>query len=693
MKKLIYSLLSLLAFSTASAQCGTDAYNYELVKDKLTEGEDYTDYIERNFEYHRGEVVHQKKASRIIPVVFHIVHAYGEENISKEQIEDQMRIINEDFQRTNADASKTRDIFKSRAANLDIEFKLARIAPDGSCTEGITRTYDPVNTIEDRTDSDQEVKTAVPIWDRNKYMNVWVVKDIESGVTGSRILGYAQFPGNNSQTDGIVVVHDHIGSIGTSSLANAGRTLTHEIGHWLGLYHPFQGTRGSSGCFGSGDRVDDTPPVAESSFGCTSGQNPNTCNTDSPDEVDNVENFMDYNNGNCMNMFTEGQKTRAYNYLASTSVQGRGLVVSATNLLATGVNTTPTCAPIADFWYGPNQELTTICAGQTMTFEGLSYNGEVTSRTWTFEGGTPSTSSEENPTITFNQPGIYEVKLQVSNSSGTDEISRSKFVTVLPAEADNKAPFGTDFTEDVDDWDLEYSDGTGWAKNNARGYSDDASLEMIINENSPRATRFRAIMPPVDIAALGEGAELHFKYAYARRATTSTEVLQVLISDDCGDNWRSLGGFNGNNLTTSDVSPGWRPSTSSDWDAKVISLAGYIESNNAQIRFDVISNSGNSVFIDDINIGFNALSTPSFRRDIGLKISPNPATNSITLRMNENINRGVVSIVDITGRLLLQQNLEASNQTISTASLANGVYSVVVQSEGSNWSKKLIISK
>ena len=93
-------------------------------------------------------------------MVFHVIHAYGDENISKAQIEDQLRVVNEDFQRQNADASQTRDVFKSRAANFNIEFKLARIAPDGSFTEGITRTYDPINMIEDYEDRDNEAKSV-----------------------------------------------------------------------------------------------------------------------------------------------------------------------------------------------------------------------------------------------------------------------------------------------------------------------------------------------------------------------------------------------------------------------------------------------------------------------------------------------------------------------------------------------------
>ncbi|MGB1037317.1 MAG: M43 family zinc metalloprotease, partial [Bacteroidia bacterium] len=519
MKKILFILLGIALWNSSIAQCGTDEYNRRLDADKVEDGEHYLDYLSRfdDFQFEEDVNLKTKKAIRTIPVVFHIVHAYGEENISKAQIEDQMRIINEDFQKRNADTSKTRSYFKSRAANMELEFKLARIAPDGSCTEGITRTYDPINTIEDYEDQDQEVKNAVKPWDRNKYLNIWVVSTILSSGTGT-ILGYAQFPGRSAETDGVVMIHDRVGTIGTASAGGAGRTLTHEIGHWLGLYHPFQG-----GCTSNNnwtDRVDDTPPVKEASYGCTAGSNPNTCNNDFPNEIDNVENFMDYANGSCMNMFTNGQKTRVNGYLASAS--GRAYNVSGATALATGINTNPSCGPIADFWYG--QEKTVICEGGTISFDGMSYNGEIKNRTWTFEGGVPATSSVEDPTVRYDKAGVYKVELEVSNDQGSDKVTRNLFVTVVPSTSQNKAPYSEDFATNISGWDLTSEFGTGWSRRVGVGYSENNSLEMVVDENSPRSTRFSAIMPPVDMTAVQTPTNLHFKYAYAQRESAATEV-------------------------------------------------------------------------------------------------------------------------------------------------------------------------
>lgn len=670
-------------------QCGTDEYNRILVQDKLSEGQDYVDYLEsqRDFEYASTVDTKTKKAIRTIPVVFHILHAYGDENISKAQIEDQLRVVNEDFQRKNADASLTREYFQSRAANFEIEFKLARVAPDGSYTEGITRTYDPVNMIEDYEDGTNEAKTAVPAWDRNKYLNIWVVKEIKSSGTGT-ILGYAQFPGQNASTDGIVMIHNRVGTIGTAVSSGKGRTLTHEIGHWLGLYHPFQG-----GCSNRNDRVDDTPPVAEASYGCTAGQNPNTCSNDFPNEIDMVENYMDYANGACMNAFTNGQLARVNGFLASNNF--RGLNISAQNITATGVNTNPVSKPIADFWYD-NPDKKVICAGNTMTFKDYSYNGNITNRTWKFEGGTPSTSTAVNPTIMYNTPGVYKVELSVSNSAGETTQTRALFVTVTPQIAESKAPYGQDFesTNSTNGWQFEKDLlGNGWAKTNVIGYSGTNSIQAYVDENTPTSLRMSAISQSVDVSEYEVPLNLHFKYAYARRVSSASEILIILASDDCGDSWSTLKAYNSTNLVTGPVSPDWEPQNKQDWGRASLSLSKFIDAQNLMIRFDVISQQGNAVFIDDINVGEFALSTDDFARINTLTIIPNPAQNSFKIKSDHSLQNGELSILDMTGRLVLQQKLDPSHQVIDVENLPSGAYTVHLNSEIGVWSNKLIISK
>ncbi|NNJ56341.1 MAG: T9SS type A sorting domain-containing protein [Bacteroidia bacterium] len=696
MNKYKYLTLSLLLVLTnfAFAQCGTDERARLTHLDVLQDGQTMADYLEANrgFEFEESYDVRGKKAIRTIPVVFHVVHQYGDENISKEQIEDQLRVLNEDFQRLNADTVNTQPQFKARAANFNIEFKLARVAPDGSCTEGITRHQSDL-TIE--PDGYDWVKSVV-MWDYKKYLNIWVVKQILNDNPSSTLLGYAVFPGdrNASTRDGIVMRSDRVGTIGTAVQSGAGRTLTHEIGHWLGLYHPFQGSWNGSyvttGCYGNGDRVSDTPPVEESTRNCPTGAN--TCNTDSPDEVDMVENYMDYSTGTCQNAFTNGQLARANGYLNDLNTRGRN--IAASNVSATGVNTNPSCGPIADFWH--SSKSTYVCVGAEIDFEDHSYNGAIDDRTWTFEGGTPSVSTYENPTVTYNTPGVYKVELEVSNSDGTDNLVRTKFITVYPDSSAIKASFGEDFaaSTSVDGWQLGVDHTWGWRRNTLRGYSGKECLEALNDDETPPGSRYALTLPPVDVSNHGEPIYFSFRHAYARRNTSSSDILLISASENCGDNWRTLKGLNYiNGLETGTVAPGWKPYVASHWGYTELDLSAYSNSPNLILRMEVVSQSGNSVFIDDINIGRFPLKVSTYENDVELSIVPNPAQNTVNINLNKNYGSFDVSIVDIAGRLLLQQNLNQNQKTLNTSDLANGVYTVWVNVEGKMWSKKLIINR
>jgi PKD repeat protein len=187
-----------------------------------------------------------------IPVVFHILHTYGTENISDAQILDQVAILNRDYAALNADLADIVDNtpFDTLAADTKIQFKLAQLDPNGECTNGIDRIYTHLtNEASDASKLNQ--------WPREKYLNVWVVKSIgDAGVAG-----YAYYPsavsGPLAPFDGILILHNYIGSIGSASLYNS-RALTHEVGHWLSLQHPWGSTNEPEVACGD-DLVEDTP--------------------------------------------------------------------------------------------------------------------------------------------------------------------------------------------------------------------------------------------------------------------------------------------------------------------------------------------------------------------------------------------------------------------------------------------------
>ncbi|MEN9640765.1 MAG: hypothetical protein RLZZ262_2634 [Bacteroidota bacterium] len=244
-----------------------------------------------------------------IPVVVHIIHEgepYGTgSNISDEQIFSAIEALNEDF-RHMAGTNGYGD-----GPDIGIEFCLAARTPTGTATNGILRVNGSSVTnystmgieASGGNGADEAAVKALSTWPRDQYMNIWVVNEIENNDAGNGIQGYAYFP-FNSPLDGIVILHNAFGTVGNvKSNTDMNRTLTHEVGHFFGLYHTFHDTSsctGESSCSTQGDRVCDTPVTIQSA----------SCTNPACSGTQQVENYMDYTPETCQNMFSEGQKLR-----------------------------------------------------------------------------------------------------------------------------------------------------------------------------------------------------------------------------------------------------------------------------------------------------------------------------------------------------------------------------------------------
>lgn len=239
-----------------------------------------------------------------IPVVFHIIHN-GEPvgvggNLLKSKIDRQLEILNEDFNRLNLDASETLEEFQELATSFEIEFIYAKQSPDGFETNGIVRVP---GSQANYSYQERAVLSSESYWPAEDYLNVWVA-DLAGGS-----LGWAEFPvsnlagldaaSNNRLIDGVTIDYVYFGENPDSpSFESKGRTATHEMGHFFGLRHIW----GDGGC-SIDDFCEDTPPASSSSSGCNLSKT--TCGS-----LDMVQNFMDYTNDACMNIFTFDQKSR-----------------------------------------------------------------------------------------------------------------------------------------------------------------------------------------------------------------------------------------------------------------------------------------------------------------------------------------------------------------------------------------------
>ncbi len=275
-----------------------------------------------------------KVASITIPVVFHVNDPNNPQKVTMAQVQSAIDILNEDFTATNWDIGNIRTEFSSIIANMDINFCLATKDPNGNATTGITYHYNNYNGRE--PDGYGTSVKSVEYWPGDEYLNIWIVNYVEDDNDLYRS-GWAFLPDSwvaSNNLDGIVYNHRYLGYTGSSDVSGTSswqqemaRVLTHEVGHYLNLYHTFENY-----CSSPGDYVNDTPPVYyHGSTNCD--QIGDKC---SGVTVVNDQNYMDYTY--CPSMFTTGQKARVVAALNS-SVAGRNNLWTTGNLQATGCTT------------------------------------------------------------------------------------------------------------------------------------------------------------------------------------------------------------------------------------------------------------------------------------------------------------------------------------------------------------------
>ena len=254
--------------------------------------------ITRTLVAERGETPRFAGVVRI-PVVVHVVWRNADENISEAQIRSQIDVLNQDFRATNPDVATVPGVFQHLVADSRIEFYLATTDPDGHPTNGITRTQTNVQSFSSNDAIKSAASGGADAWPADRYLNMW------TGELSGGLLGYAQFPGGDPATDGVVVLHSAFGTTGTAAPPfHLGRTATHEVGHYLNLFHIW-GDDGS-GCGGT-DEVDDTPNQGGGNTGVPTFPHV-SCNNGPNGDL--FMNYMDYVDDAVMVMFTHGQAAR-----------------------------------------------------------------------------------------------------------------------------------------------------------------------------------------------------------------------------------------------------------------------------------------------------------------------------------------------------------------------------------------------
>ncbi len=608
--------------------------------------------ITRNYSEAKSGVVYT------IPIVFHVLHNGGAENISDAQIKDAVRILNEDFRKLNSSVNSVLPAFQSISADIEIEFQLATIAPNGTCFNGVTRTQSVLS--ENGNNGDAQLTAALygnnvyqGIWPHDKYLNVLVAKDVGGAA------GYTQYPNNSDiYNNSIWIIDTYLGSIGTSTLFTSG-TLTHEVGHWLNLMHTWGDSNepGVPSNCNEDDGVADTP----NTIGSTScNLSENSCGP-----LANVENFMEYSY--CEKMFTQGQATRMRAAITS-NVGGRNNLWSTSNLDEVGAIANPPLCK-AEF----NTIKTIVCTGESIQFTDESYNS-VSTWSWSFQGGSPSTSSIQNPTVTYNTPGTYEVSLTVNNGATSLTETKTAFITVLSTGV--SLPFFEGFedyntlADSQNKWSVENpGNNAKFEVTNTAGHTGNKSVKLQ-NFGETGINIDALVSSTIDLSNESiNDVTLSFRYAYRKSITENADMLRILFSSDCGDNWifrRSIGALtmSSNIIETTN----WTP-TSADWKTvhipfNSVAFNQYFVS-NFRYKFEFNGKAGNNFYIDDINI-YNGPESDELVLGIAKKESlnnftlyPNPNNGemniSFSLESNENV---IINTVDLSGKILQSSKIQ-----------------------------------
>jgi hypothetical protein len=645
-----------------------------------------------------------------IPVVVHIVHN-GEPigtglNLSNEQVISQIEVLNKDFQRLNSDAINTPDEFIEFAGSMDIEFVLAKQDPDGLASNGIVR----VEGSKDSWTSNDDVELkGQSYWPAENYLNVWVC-DLTD------YLGYTQFPVSNLPgledspenrlTDGIVIWYRSFGSsddgdFNLHSRYAKGRTLTHEMGHFFGLRHIWGDDNDCSGT----DYVDDTPNQSNQTTNCPAVPR-TTCVVHAM-----YQNYLDYTDDLCMNMFTNDQVTRMISVLEnsirrSTLLTSSGkeepdpvpndLGISAIitpRVIECGTAITPS---IEIKNYGTNN----ISEAQIK----YKLNGELVE---TLNLTDLNIEPLQTLTVNFAQHqlalGASVFNFDIIKTNGTTD--GNPFNNIMTSNSINfqptTAPYTTiPFRENLDTtfpdhWSLiNPTNGKNW-KTVSTNFNTSVYFEAYTN--TIIGDEAWLVSSPLDFSTTDK-ASLFFDISYALNNTRTThEKLKIISSVGCGNPFDGqLYDKSGDALSEADASDAWEPESSTDWKREFVNLTSLAGKKDVRLAFVVTNGHGNNLYIDNIEFfTSDDPEQPQVDNPYFVYYKPeSPSDFFIKFNMPEEQTVGL-EIMDTMGRSVFSTTfVNVLNQTFPVAldHVSGGIYIVKFRSRTETQSARIYIA-
>jgi hypothetical protein len=589
-----------------------------------------------------------------IPVVVHVVYNAAAENISDAQVQSQIDVLNKDFRKLNAETASIPAGFLNTAADVEINFCLATITPTGTATNGINRFATAKASFSSNDDMKRPLKGGVEAWDASRYLNIWVCN------LGSGTLGYSAFPGATPSLDGVVIDYRYFGTINTRAPFHLGRTTTHEVGHWLGLFHIW----GDSAC--GDDHVGDTPLHHGANYGCPSYPTYNsTCGNNI---VEMPMNFMDYTNDACMSMFTVGQKTRMRSFFAVGGA--RYSIVEAS--LCGRVVTPVVCLAPTSFSVSNVTEASAKIAWSAV--EGArTYTLEYKPNYASFWTTVNNNITNELILNTLTSSTIYNVRVKTQCANGGESAVSEVFNFVTSFKPIVVAPVCSDNFEPNNTRSSSKPVGINRTETAFIGYAGDRDWYYFKGSAGANCT-IRVHNLPADYDLKLYDSKLRLLKSSENMGTSDETISYTLPSTDSF--LVAIYGYNG----AFDADRCYSFSITTN----VLAFSHVAKSN--------VSESGEQPIYSPNRIEKNANTEGT---EGGIKVFPNPANTSVSIQIAPELEaQATVTLTNLAGQTVLTsvQNVSKTANIIQLdlETLPSGLYFVSVRQGTQLWAKKLV---